>query len=63
MAFKSYRYDPHKAQEKVEILPLDLVSDEISLNLYRAMLRLRRCEVAILEEYHPADERHGTQDR
>lgn len=35
---------------------LDGVSRELGLKLYRFMLRLRRCEEAILKEYHPKDE-------
>ena len=37
---------------------LDIASGnaELATELYRSMVRLRRCEEAIIEEYHPADE-------
>lgn len=37
-------------------LSLGGVEPETVAGLYRFMLRLRRCEEALLEEYHPADE-------
>jgi pyruvate dehydrogenase E1 component alpha subunit len=35
---------------------LDGFPAELAQKLYRAMLRLRRCEEALIREYHPADE-------
>jgi len=37
-------------------LSLDGVDPEVVTRLYRFMVRLRRCEEALIEEYHPADE-------
>jgi pyruvate dehydrogenase E1 component alpha subunit len=56
MAFENYAYDPGNPDKKFPLLPCDQVSKKIALELYFAMLRIRRCEEALIREYHPADE-------
>jgi pyruvate dehydrogenase E1 component alpha subunit len=49
----------HEALYRDQAIPkvtLDGVSPEFAKRLYQAMLRLRRCEEALIREYHPADE-------
>ena len=41
---------------KYEGVSLQGVPDQIIWQLYEFMLRLRKCEEALMEEYHPADE-------
>jgi pyruvate dehydrogenase E1 component alpha subunit len=42
--------------EGIPQVSLDGVPAEIAQALYRVMLRLRRCQEALVREYHPADE-------
>jgi pyruvate dehydrogenase E1 component alpha subunit len=42
--------------EGVGRVTLDGVAPETARSLYRGMLRLRRCQEALIREYHPADE-------
>ena len=44
------------AMGKYDRLSLEGISDHIVWRLYEFMLRLRKCEEALMEEYHPADE-------
>lgn len=44
------------SQENIQTLPLTSISEKTALDLYRAMLRVRMIEEALLAEYHPADE-------
>lgn len=54
--FKKYNFDPHQPQKKNPVESIQSLPKETALELYRLMLRLRRCEEALIKEYHPADE-------
>jgi len=56
MGFEVYGYDPAQPNKQVDTMPVESVSAGIAIDLYRAMLRIRRCEEALIKEYHPADE-------
>ena len=56
MGFEVYGYDPARPDKQVDTMPVESVSAGIAIDLYRAMLRIRRCEEALIKEYHPADE-------
>jgi pyruvate dehydrogenase E1 component alpha subunit len=43
-------------QRKIPRVALDGFPADLAKRLYRAMLRLRRCEEALIREYHPAEE-------
>lgn len=43
-------------QKNIQTLDLASIPENVALNIYRAMLRVRMIEEALLAEYHPADE-------
>lgn len=44
------------SQQEPQTLPLTAISDKVALDLFRAMLRVRKIEEAVIAEYHVADE-------
>ena len=56
MPFEIYAYDPQNPNKQMPLRDVTDVSAETLQKLYREMLRLRLCEEALIQEYHPADE-------
>jgi len=54
--FETFNYDAKGGQKKIHLGSIKGINRDILLNLYSQMVQLRRCEEALIKEYHPADE-------
>ena len=54
--FQDFNFDPKEPGKQVELLNVDLIPADIARQLFVEMTRLRKCQEALIDRYHPAEE-------